>query len=418
MKKIYLTFIALFCFSIAFTQTQKCGTMQQWEKAKQNDPQAQERMNQLNLLTEEWIHNQGGSRGGVITIPVVVHVIYNNQTENISDDQIFSQIDILNEDFSLQNQDALTDTHAFYDFTADAGIQFCLAEQDPDGNSTDGITRTETDSITFVGEGNEKHTATGGKDNWDPTKYLNLWVCNLDGSGGTLGYAAFPSELGTEPDMDGVVIRYEAFGAEGTAGTGGFDVNNLGRTATHEVGHWLNLLHIFANAVCGDDEVADTPSAMEEEGNFGCPDFPLNPNSSCGTDDDGEMFMNYMDYVDDECMNMFTTGQADRMNAAVNGARSGLLSSIGCQTVSIDENALFAKSIQIFPNPASNQFNVTSTIGLIKGVDIIDALGRVVAKHSANTTSVIINTSSLNSGLYTLRVWNDENVGYKNIVLL
>lgn len=416
MKKIYLSFLLFFCYSIAFSQTQKCATVQHWEKVKQIDPQAQERMNQLNAFMEEWTRNHSGSRGGIITIPVVVHVVYNTSEQNISDDQIYSQIDVLNEDFRLQNSDALDNTHPFYPYTADAGIEFCLAQQDPDGNPTDGITRTSTDVVAFADPDMDfvKSTDDGGIDNWDPTQYLNLWVCNLEGT--TLGYAAFPSELSTNPELDGVVIRYEAFGTEGTAGSGDFGVNDLGRTGSHEVGHWLNLFHIWGDDQCGDDQVSDTPTA--EGDNYGCPNFPHRANNLCGSDDDGEMYMNYMDYVDDNCMNMFTEGQADRMWAALNSERSGILNSIGCQSVSIDENILFTKSIQVFPNPASNQFSVSSNSGLIKGVDIIDALGRVVAKHSANTTSVIINTSSLNNGLYTLRVWNNENVGYKNIVLL
>jgi len=417
MKTKLLTTIFMFITAFAFSQNEKCGTMLNWERIKAKDPNAELRMQQLEDYTRNWIQNKSVT-GTIITIPVVVHVIYNANEENISDDQIQSQIDIINDDFRLLNSDSLDDNHPFWQFTADAEIEFCLAQQDPGGNPTDGITRTYTDSTSFIGEGYEKYSSTGGEDNWDPTKYLNLWVCNLDGSDGTLGYAAFPSELSTNPGDDGVVIRYEAFGDIGTAGTGIFNANDLGRTATHEIGHWLNLSHIWGDESCGDDFVSDTPPQEGAEGNSGCPSFPHNPNNSCGADGNGEMYMNYMDYVDDACMVMFTQGQADRMNAALNGPRAGLLNSIGCETVSIDENVLFTKSIQVFPNPASNQFNVSSNSGLIKGVDIIDALGRVVAKHSANTTSVIINTTSLNSGLYTLRVWNDENVGYKNIVLL
>ena len=162
-----------------------------------------------------------------------------------------------------------------------------------------------------------KKVSTGGLDAWNASKYLNLWVCNL--SGGVLGYAQFP---GGAAATDGVVILTTAFGKGGSAAS----PFNLGRTATHEVGHWLNLRHIWGDANCGNDLVSDTPT--QQTSNYGCPSFP---HVTCSNGSNGDMFMNYMDYVDDRCMYMFSTGQSTRMNAlfASGGARVGLVTSDG-----------------------------------------------------------------------------------------
>lgn len=255
----------------------------------------------------------------VVTIPVVVHIVFNNAQENLPDEQIYNQIAVLNEDFRLLNVDAGNTPAPFQPSVADVQIQFCLASADPLGNPTSGITRTATAHGAFQYPTNDmKYTALGGIDAWDTERYLNIWVCDID----ALGYAPYP---GTAPAAeDGVVVDFAAMGKGGVAASP-FD---LGRTATHEVGHWLNLVHIWGDAECGDDQVADTPVA--EEANGGCPAFPRV--TSCGNDPNGEMFMNYMDYVDDRCMFMFSAGQKSRMLATFmpGGGRDGLLTSGGC----------------------------------------------------------------------------------------
>jgi hypothetical protein len=166
-----------------------------------------------------------------------------------------------------------------------------------------------------------KYSSTGGQDAWNTSDYLNIWVCNL--ASGLLGFATFP---GGNSNTDGVVCDYAYFGNTGTA-TSPYD---LGRTATHEVGHWLNLYHIWGDSYCGNDYVSDTPK--HEESNYGCPSYP-HASSCSGTGSSGEMFMNYMDYTNDACMFMFSTGQKNRMRATLNSSRSSLLSSLGCQVV-------------------------------------------------------------------------------------
>lgn len=335
---------------------QKCRSQAMWEQKADQDPDAFVRRSQLQNFTEAYQENLS-SRALKVTIPVVVHVVYNNSTQNISDAQINSQIDKLNEDFRLMNADSLPSSHVFWPYTADAQIEFCLAQQDPDGIATTGITRTQT-SLSFFDDYSEdmKSSATGGADNWDPTSYLNMWVVGFHTDSVTLGFATFPSELASEPELDGVVLRHEVFGTVGTAGSNGFDVNDLGRTATHEVGHWLNLLHIWGDDICGDDLVNDTPD--QEEENYGCPTFPHNANNSCGSDQDGEMYMNFMDYVDDNCMKMFTAGQATRMHAAIDGARSGLMNSNGCESIVTGINPLESFQFNLYPNPTENMVNI------------------------------------------------------------
>ena len=258
-------------------------------------------------------------RTGCTQIPVVVHVVFRNATENISDAQIQSQIDVLNADFRATNPDRVSTPAVFAPLIGDARVTFKLADVDPDGNQTNGITRTSSSNSSFTSDtDNVKSAATGGADPWPADKYLNLWTCgNLRDLAGQalLGYAQFP---GGPAATDGVVILQSAFGTSGTA-TAPF---NLGRTASHEIGHWLNLRHIWGDdgtGCTGDDFVADTPNAGGP--NFGTPTFP---HVSCNNGPNGDLFMNYMDYVDDVAMFMFTQGQVSRMQAALDGPRSSI----------------------------------------------------------------------------------------------
>lgn len=400
MKTIYSSVLTAILLSGLYINAQsKCSTMQILEKRIKQDPALKFRRELSEIETQNLISVSNNFKNTqiVVTIPVVVHVLYNNATQNISLFQILSQIDILNLDFRLLNIDALNGLHPFWPVTADAQIQFCLASRDPSGAPTTGVTRTFTDSISFLGIGSEKYSVTGGINNWDPTKYLNLWVCDLSASGGTLGYAAFPSDLATSPSDDGVVISYTAFGNIGTATA----PNNLGRTATHEVGHWLNLSHIWGDAICGDDFVADTEIA--EDNNFGCPTFPHNSNSTCGAGPNGEMYMNYMDYVDDYCMVMFTDGQATRMHAALSGDRLGLLSSLGCTPVSGLSEVSLENIFSIYPNPSNTIFTVDAELKKNKNlsIDLCDLLGnKILQFQNVVGFPFQINISDLATGSY------------------
>jgi hypothetical protein len=320
MKKKYILGVALTALlsTGAFAQAHRnCGTMEHLHEMTQQDPGLTNRMQQIERETEQWISSQTANRAAaVVTIPVVVHVVYNTTSQNISDAQIQSQINILNQDFRKLNSDVSLVPSVFAPLAADCEIQFCLAQRDPNGNATNGIVRRSTTVTSFSTNDNIKRNANGGSDPWNTSQYLNIWVGNL--SGGLLGYAQFP---GGTAATDGVVCTFTAFGNTGTAAA----PFNKGRTATHEVGHWLNLRHIWGDATCGNDQVTDTPT--QSGPNYGCPAFPK---VSCSNGPNGDMHMNYMDYTDDACMYMFTAGQKSRMLAALNGTRASLLSSQGC----------------------------------------------------------------------------------------
>ena len=326
MKKILLLAIVIVLGLPAMAQ-RNCGTMDVLHQMIKEDPGIQEQMDEIEAHTRFFVDNQK-EVNGVITIPVVVHVIYNNSTENISDVQINSQIAVLNDDFRRLNADAVNTPNDFIGVAADVQIEFCLASVDPQGNATNGITRTSTSVSVFGLNDGMKFSSSGGVDAWPAGSYLNIWVCDI--TQGYLGYAQFP---GGPASTDGVVIDYQYFGTTGTA-TVPF---NLGRTATHEVGHWLNLRHIWGDGGCNvDDFVGDTPEA-------GGPNYTSTPCTYPGPNscrpkgknqgnDLPDMFQNYMDYSDDACMNLFTLGQTARMRALFDagGARVSLLNSNGC----------------------------------------------------------------------------------------
>ena len=294
-----------------------CGTMQHLHEMEQRDPSTAQRMQVIERETKQWISSNSANKvAAVVTIPVVVHVVYNTSTQNISDAQVNSQMNILNADFRKLNSDISLLPSVFAGLAADCEIQFCLAQRDPSGNATTGIVRKSTTVTSFSSNDNIKRNANGGSDAWPAGTYLNIWVGNL--SGGLLGYAQFP---GGTASTDGVVILHSAFGNTGTAAA----PFNKGRTATHEVGHWLNLRHIWGDASCGNDQVTDTPT--QQTSNFGCPSFPK---VTCSNGPNGDLHMNYMDYTDDACMYMFTTGQKTRMLASLNTTRASLLTSQGC----------------------------------------------------------------------------------------
>lgn len=305
------------CFSFASqltAQHRNCPSHDILLQQQQQDPKRTEKLRQIEKHTQTYINSaQQRAVNGIITIPVVVHVVYRNSTQNISNAQIQSQITVLNDDFRRTNGDANTN----WSQAADSEIEFCLASVDPNGNPTNGITRTSTTVNGFGTNDAVKSTNSGGKNPWPTADYLNIWVCNI--GGGILGYAQFP---GGNPATDGVVNDYRYFGTTGTA-TAPFD---LGRTMTHEVGHYLNLRHIWGDGNCNaDDFVPDTPRS--DAPNYGC----ASTHVSCSSLD---MVQNYMDYSDDGCMNLFTSGQKSRMRAIFDtgGARASLLNSGGCGT--------------------------------------------------------------------------------------
>ena len=280
--KLLITFITSFIICLSSLAQDRCSTNEYVEFLFNQLPQYKEQRKKVNIETQKWIESNYNNSKSIITVPVVVHVVWNTSTENISDQQIFSQIDVLNADFRRTNIDAIMTPSVWQGIAADTEIEFCLASVDPNGAFTNGITRTQTSQTSFsIQSNNVKSSSSGGKDPWDQDKYLNIWVCDL--SGGILGYATPPSSFNNP--YDGVVIGYRYFGNTGTVQA----PYNKGRTCTHEVGHWLNLDHTWGSGTCGNDNVNDTP--LQEEANYSCPAFPHNANS-CGTSNsNGDMFM-------------------------------------------------------------------------------------------------------------------------------
>ena len=320
MKKIYVIALSLLMGISAGLQAQRqCGTMEHLHEVMQQNPLIEQKMHEIEEHTRRF-ETAGTSERVVVNIPVVFHIVYRNSTQNISDAQIQSQLTVLNNDFRKLNADASLIPSAFTGVAADMEFNFCMAQRTPSGAAFNGINRVASTRTSAFGTNDAvKSASTGGTPGWDPNQYLNIWVCEIGSS--ILGYATFPGTATST--TDGVVIDYRYFGTTGTA-TAPF---NKGRTATHEVGHWLNLRHIWGDATCGSDLVNDTPT--HNTANYGCPSYPHY--STC-TGAPIEMTMNYMDYTDDACMYMFSAGQKTRAQAlfATGGSRAAMLSSQAC----------------------------------------------------------------------------------------
>ena len=343
----------------------------------------------------------------IIYIPVVVHVLYKNSPENISDAQVKSQFDVLNKDFRMMNADKTNTPAAFKPFAADARIQFCLAQVDPNGKKTNGIDRHYTEQAMFTTDDGMKLASQGGVAAWDSKRYLNLWVCRLNGR--SLGYATPP---GTAADRDGVVLAYDVFGNTGNLRA----VFNKGRTATHEIGHWLGLIHLWGDATCGDDHVDDTPT--QQSYNFDCPIFPKT--SSCSPNANGDMFMNFMDFADDACMNMFTKGQVARMRAlfAQNNIRNSFLASFACDSTLVQGGPVPSTdgvppatttlaSTRLYPNPVHTSVTIeckAATATNLKTLAIFNSLGMRVFTSKLIQNKTILDLSHLTPGIYFVSI--------------
>ena len=396
-RKFYFALTAFFLISVSlFAQERVCPVPELMEIQQQNDPGLEQRRADIEAFTQNRIRenreNPSARRDEIFYVPIVVHVVWNtaNPAENISDAQILSQVDVIYKDFRRLNEDA-TDQWAQ---AADMEIEFYLAQVDPDGNPTTGITRRET-SNPNIGDPNTeaiKFTAQGGTDAWDSTRYFNFWVGNI--GGGILGYAYLP---GVDPALDGIVMSPQFFGSSD------YDTNNdfylqapfdLGRTTTHEMGHYFNLNHMWGpggGSCSTDDFIEDTP--LTDGPNFGCATGVVN----CGTTD---MVENYMDYSDDFCMNLFTQGQKDRMRATLEpgGPRDQLNQPPFDYTLVLDEDTVGVcapdDAIFTFTYDVLTDFTGTTTFsqtGLPAGATAVFS----PASASADDTAVTLTVSGL-----------------------
>jgi hypothetical protein len=304
------------------------------------------------LLTEQSTsqraHLTKEDDGRPLFIPVVVHVVYNSLTQNIGDEQIYSQIRVLNEDFNRTNLDSAQTLPVFQPVAANCSIRFFLTTHDEYGNPTSGIVRVQTGHGPFADE-DIYFTAKGGSDAWDTERFLNVWITDL--SDGVFGVSSFP---GGDPTVDGVVIDYKFLGTSGTVQQP-FD---KGRTTTHEVGHWLGLQHLWGEAggCITDDGITDTP--MQSGPSSGC----NLEKTTCGN---LNMVQNFMDLSDDRCMNMFTKGQRNVMRNILLTKRQGIPVPEELVT-SIDEAKRSAPATISVDLINSDQLCVTSSERIVK----------------------------------------------------
>ena len=400
-------------FSTSGKSQKKCGTENKRFEALARNPGLIKERQIIEEFTKNWIDKVDAAKSGqtVVKIPVVVHVVWRTADQNISDEQIKSQIDILNKDFRKLNSDVNKTPAFFKNLVADVGIEFCLAARDPAGMVTNGITRTKT-TVVDIGDKDRWHTTLrGGKDPWNNKKYINIWVCE---AGEDLYGFAFLPGTADPPEADGLIISSQYFGSTGTA-IASFP-NHKGRTTTHEMGHYFNLEHLWGpdESECEEgDEVEDTP--LQFEATYDCASYPLK--DECSPTDNGILFFNYMDYVDDECMYMFTEGQKKRMNASLNGFRSTLLGQTNCSLSTSTEDNLTENQIQIYPNPASGYLQVISknrSSEKPSTLYLFDFMGRML-QSKTSFGACTFDIAGYSPGVYWLKV-DDNPQPYKIIV--
>lgn len=369
------------------------------------------------------------------TIPVVVHVVYNTSAQNLPDSVILNQIQVLNEDYNRENADTVNLRSEFHPIAGDPKIRFVLAQIDENGAPTTGITRTSTSTQSFGslatlgGDFTQlemvKSTAGGGHDPWDQSRYLNIWVCNMAITFGgqsfpaILGYATPPANLPNWPPgsvnglSDGVVLQYQVVGRNNPipldTGNGAVDVK--GRTATHEVGHYLGLRHIWGDGDCNlQDGIDDTPNA-DSESQQDC-----NPSKNTCTDnilgqDLPDMIENYMDYSAESCQNSFTQGQADLMHGILDGPRFDLVNNNPAHIVELNE-------IQwnIMPNPTNGWVRILSQ-DVIKSVEVFNPQGKRIVIYTPKTQNTTLHLEGFAAGVYIVQISNGQQFARKRIVL-
>jgi hypothetical protein len=424
MRQLLLFFFAItLAVSAHSQQTLFCGFDVVMEKLEATHPGTHEACTAF--YSELPKYEQGGARSAVYQVPVVFHVVWNTESQNLSDEVIFDQMAILNQDYRRLNPNAVDTREIFLPVAADTEIEFYLADTDPDGNPTTGINRIETDRESFefdlfaqdITIDEVKFASTGGADAWDTDRYLNIWVCNITTSipgAQIFGFAyppngapnwdgLFPAPIAD--DVEGVVVHYTVIGSNNpAAGEDNFPNNEGGRTLTHEVGHYLGLRHTwgdaFFNGCSADDGIEDTPN-INANNNFAC-NFNANTCND-GDDDLPDMGENYMDYNQDDCLNLFTLGQRSAMRFVLENFREELIEG---QFVSVQEATL--PSISLYPNPVSNTCVVNTGPGAHLVINASN--GAQLFETSVTTSSVVLNFAEYQPGVYFVRDLNSGAV--------
>ncbi len=336
-------------------------------------------------------------RGGTMTIPVVFHVVWNIQAENIAASAIQAVVNQMNQDYSASNGNLGSVRNVFQGSIANVGIQFCLADTDPNGNATDGITRTQTTATWFNPDTqtNAMKSPPLGISSWNPQKYLNIWVCDIhSGAGGggiTLGYAYLPVGGMVGSNIDGIVIDYL------------YGMALSSRTATHEVGHYLGLNHPWADGGCSsDDGFTDTPNT--DSPTFSCSNQNL---MKCGV---LTQYENFMDYSN--CSAMFTNQQASYMNGVLTGARSQLLTSNGCSGSGSTGYCIPTSTNGTSDGDFVNSVQLASISNMNTGGPAAPTYTNYSSTHTTQLTQGAAYTITIQSGTYSpnqVAAWIDYN---------
>lgn len=407
MRFLLPFFIMVCLLDLSGTAQTSCASREYLDQELRNNPalavqlqQQEARMNNQ-FLQERLSNTSGNSKEGlpVITIPVVVHVLYNKPDQNLSDAQILSQLDVLNREFRMQHADTTMIPPKFRNLAADCYLKFALAKVTPQGYATTGIVRKATKIYSFGLDDRIKFSSMGGDDAWDSKRYLNIWVGNL--VSGVIGYS---SPLGGPAEKDGLAISYFAFGTTGNIKA----PYTKGRTAVHELGHWMGLRHIWGDQFCGNDGIDDTPP--QSNATRGCPSGMVV--STCGIPEIGNMYNNYMDLTNDDCTNMFTVGQRDKMRAAfLPGAPHHALLESDALTATPKpgvppELQKTLSSVIVYPNPAISRvtLDVSNRQEMVgSSVSLINQLGQEMMQVRITGNLTPVSIGHLKEGIYFLK---------------
>lgn len=424
-----LPFILLMSFGVQAQQTiNRCASQDVILHRDVQTPGFAQRMNDRFDYLKEVAEAAKASRAGSDTlyrVRCVFHVVYTTPAENIPDSVIFSQLEVLNECYRRTNADTVRTREVFLPFATDTKIEFYLATEDPEGNPTNGITRTAGTPTGFFGYspfGDEvKSATTGGKNPWPTDRYLNIWVCSIMNGAGILGYAFppvdapnWPANSTTDSAKEGVVLHYPAVGRNYTAPMD--PTVAAGKSAVHEVGHYLGLRHIWGDGDCTvDDGLTDTPNAAEasqqtcDTTKNSCVDSPI---------DYPDMIENYMDYSDDRCLNMFTHDQVGIMRASLQGSRSGIRDAVIISNVTSIKNI---NELRVFPNPTTGQVEITWREQPLSNVsvEVYNSMGSLVAQvDGIQSNKAIVDLSALSNGVYFAKLKGDNKVAIQKIQLV